>query len=239
MRGGAGLAALAVLLASGCLDIRTTTYPVPVCLNVYPDGTPKDCGADQAVAADAAAAAGLGWTCMGVRQGDGGGWALRYELWLADGGEWRARVAGHGTGEADAVVATVTLHDAASRAVASRIVETRGDGWVSLGTAAGGVASWTVLTHAFRIESPSVPVEVRATAWAGTTWFVHGAPDGSWAMDGSDRPRAGAPHAPVDLSFAVDGLVVTVDHDALLGGSGAVGRLAPLPGLGLPCDAPG
>lgn len=230
---GPGLAAVAAfLVAAGCLDIHTTTYPVPVCLETYPDGTPKDCRADQAVAASAAAASGLGWTCRAARQGGGDGWDLRYELWRSDGGEWRAGVFGHGDGPADAVVATITLQDAAGRLLASRIVNTREDGWVSLGAATGATA-WTVSTQAFRITPPSIPVEVRATAWAGTTWFVHGAPDGSWAMDGSEA--RGHQYAPVDLSFAVDGVVVTVDHDTLMGGTSTFGQPPPLPGLGRPC----
>ncbi len=232
---GAALAAVLALSAAGCLDIHATTSPVPVCAAAYPDGLAKSCARDDAVAAAAPPAAGLGWACIGaLADVAGGDWDVRYELWQANDGRWRVGLFGHGAGEADAVVSTVTLSDGAERQLASRIVATRADGWVDLGPAAG-VASWSVWTHAFAADGADVAVH--ATAWNGTTWFVYAAADGAWAMDGMRLERS-AQYVAADQAFEVRGTGVVVDESTLLHRTAAVSRLAPTPGVGLPCNTP-
>ena len=228
------LAAVAVL--AGCLDIDETSYPLPVCADAYPDGSPKDCAKDESVPADAAAPAGVGWTCVVSHPVEHSGWRLRYELWRSSDGTWRAGVFGHGTRAADAVVATVALQDGAGRTVASRIVATQTDGWAPLGPAAGA-AAWSVQAYAFDADAA---VAVRATDWDGVTWFVYADPGGAWALDGNGLPGEPGRHdRPRDASFAVGGAIVTVDQAVIASEIGTLPALPALPGLGLPCDGPG
>ena len=228
----AAAATLLLVLAPGCLSITETSYPVAVCLETYPDGTPKDCQRDDAVSASAAAPQGPGWACLAYLEAQPGGWDLRYELWRSDGGEWRIGLIGHGTGPADAVLTAVALH-AGGGIAASRIVSTRSDGWVSLGQAAGA-GTLTVWTVAIEVDRPA---EVLATDWGSGLWVVYADPAGSWAMDGTARPEGADGYQPVDMTFAVDGLIYTVDQSTLLRRTAHFTPLVQLPGLGLPCDS--
>lgn len=224
--------ALVLLLAAGCLNITDTSYPVPVCANTYPDGAPKDCGKDQAVAVGAAPAQGLGWTCMAQDVQRHGAWSLRHELWRSDAGIWRLGVFGHGSSDADAVVTAVHLYGGGSAALASALVRTTADGWVELGPASGANKA-TLWTYAITIDGADA--QVRVTDWHDVPWLVYADPGGRWAMDGNGLPGGSGRYVPEDLTFAVDGIIVTVDQETLEGKTLSFSQLAPTPGLGLPC----